>query len=203
MVFRRILSGRGANWRRPVGFVLAGAIAGVGFFGIPSAAFADGTTAVPDIEIVKSQDGQPPFDANDDPGNDSGPDNDRVRTNDLVTYNVSMVINDGGASSQTTFQNTLATFTPLPLGFIWNSLPVDCSGPGSSLTGDGVTTPSVLVCDFGPKTAGTTWTLAPAVKVLRGVAAGTQLIPSATLSATDMVRTDTDVVDDELRVTAT
>lgn len=80
---------------------------------------------------------------------------------------------------------------PLALGFKWDSLPVDCSGPGSSLTGDGVTTPSVLVCDFGAKATGTTWNFKPAIKVLRTAVSGTPLAPSATLTATGMVRTGT------------
>ena len=47
-----------------------------------------------------------------------------VRTSDLGTYSVTMSINDRTAPSQTTFQNTKATFVPLPLGFKW----VSCCG---------------------------------------------------------------------------
>lgn len=122
-----------------VGFVLACAVAGAGVLAAPAPAVADGVTATPQIVIQETQDGQPVFDQTAGPGNDTGPNNAVVRTTDLVTYSVTMSINDPTAPSQTTFQGTKATFAPLPLGFIWNSLPLDCSGPGSSLTGDGET----------------------------------------------------------------
>ncbi|MGO4653079.1 SdrD B-like domain-containing protein, partial [Arthrobacter sp. 2RAF22] len=155
----------------------------------PSPALADGSTAVPQIVLQETQDGQPVFDPTAGPGNDTGPNNAVVRTSDLVTYSVTMSINDPTAPTQTTFQNTKATFAPLALGFKWDSLPLDCSGPGSAITGDGVSTPSVLVCNFGAKTSGTTWNFKPAIKVLRTAASGTPLAPSATLSADALVKT--------------
>ena len=127
--------------------------------GTPALAAAPNTTATPAIAITKTADGQSPFDATAGPGNDTGANNGVVRANQLITYQVAMSLNDPTAPSQTTFQDTTATFDPLPLGFAWDSIPVECTGPNTSLTGDGVTTPSVLVCDFGAKTTGTTWTM--------------------------------------------
>jgi uncharacterized repeat protein (TIGR01451 family) len=188
---RGLFSGLGAPWRRPAGFVLAVAVVGLTLLGAPSAAVADGTTATPQIVIQETQDGQPIYDPTAGPGNDTGGNNGVVRTNDLVTYSATMSINDPTAPTQTTFQHATATFAPLPLGFVWNSLPLDCSGANSKLSGDGVTTPSVLVCDFGAKTTGTTWNFKPAIKVLRTASSATPLAPTATLSATGMVKTAT------------
>jgi uncharacterized repeat protein (TIGR01451 family) len=191
VVVRALFGGLRAPWRRPVGFVLAMAVVGLTLLGAPSAAVADGTTATPSITITETADGQPAFDATAGPGNDTGPNNGVVRTNQLITYNMAMSINDPTAPSQTTFQDTTATFAPLPLGFVWNSIPLECSGPNTKLTGNGVTTPSVLVCDFGAKTTGTTWTMTPSILALRTAVSGTTVAPTATLSATGMVKTAT------------
>ena len=174
-------------WVMGLAVVLSGA-AVVGS-GTPAFAAAPNATATPAIAITKTADGQPPFDATAGPGNDTGPSNDVVRANQLITYQVAMSLNDPTAPSQTTFQDTTATFDPLPLGFVWDSIPIDCSGPNTSLTGDGITTPSVLVCDFGAKTTGTTWTTSPAIRALRTAIPGTTVTPTATLSATGMVKT--------------
>ncbi|MDQ0031067.1 DUF7507 domain-containing protein [Arthrobacter bambusae] len=155
----------------------------------PAFAATPNATATPAISITKTADGQPPFDAAAGPGNDTGANNNVVRSNQLITYQVAMSLNDPTSPSQTTFQDTTATFAPLPLGFVWDSIPIECTGPNTSLTGDGVTTPSVLVCDFGDKSTGTTWTTNPAIRALRTAVSGTTVAPTAVLSATGMVKT--------------
>ena len=64
-------------------------------------------------------DGTPGFDATDGPGLDSGPANSIVRTNDNITYQVEISVNDA--------PGTNVTFTlPLPRGVELSAVPPYC-----------------------------------------------------------------------------
>ena len=85
-----------------------------------------------------------PFDANDNPGNDSGPDNTIIRTNDVIAYRFEVAVQDGDAT------NIVLNVSVSP-GLRLN-LPAFCrtSGvtPVSSITGDPASGYS-LVCNVG------------------------------------------------------
>ncbi|UOQ60847.1 hypothetical protein MUN76_02360 [Leucobacter rhizosphaerae] len=99
---------------------------------IPFAA-GDGTLSV----VLTQQTGTEPFQDNDDAGNDSGPDNDIVRTNDSVTYNVSVRFEGS--------EHTAPTITfDLPQGEELVSLPPFCL-PGSSVTPASLPAPPIPV----------------------------------------------------------
>ncbi|PRI10497.1 SdrD B-like domain-containing protein [Leucobacter massiliensis] len=112
---------------------------------------------------VAQQTGTGPFQDNDDAGNDSGPDNTIVRTNDTVSYNVGIRY-EGEDQTQPRIGFTL------PQGQELVSLPPFCL-PGSTVTPETIPAPAV------PLTA-TSWTELPSQTVtclLEDQAAGTSL----------------------------
>ena len=124
------------------------------------AAFA----ADPTLTVTLSQTtGTAPFSANDDPGNDSGPGNDIVRTNDTVGYKVGVRYEGEDQTNPTiSFQ--------LPQGQELQSLPPFCL-PGSSVV------PASLPAPANPVTS-TSWVALPQQTVTCRVAdqtAGTSL----------------------------
>ncbi|MEM7113811.1 MAG: GEVED domain-containing protein [Chloroflexota bacterium] len=78
------------------------------------------------------------------PGCDFSDTDNVVRTNDGVIYTFSYSLNDGS--------DNVVLDSTLPLGMVWDVLPGFCNPATSSITGDGVSTPSVLVCDRGTQT---------------------------------------------------
>lgn len=78
------------------------------------------------------------------PGCDFSDMDNLVRTHDGVIYTFSYSLND--VSDNVVLDSTL------PLGMVWDVLPGFCDPATSSITGDGITSPSVLVCDRGTRT---------------------------------------------------
>ncbi|QIM17625.1 hypothetical protein G7066_00895 [Leucobacter coleopterorum] len=119
--------------------VLAGLVA-------PTAGQAADPELAYQIAIGSVQTGSGNFDADDGPGNDSGPDNNIVRSFDVVTYELEASVNSTtGATGTAT--NAVFTFA-LPDGMTWNTLPGTClttTTPASSISTDGKT----AVCNIG------------------------------------------------------
>lgn len=110
---------------------------------VPSPAIAAGET----FEVLLTQeDGTPVWDADDNPGNDSGPTNGVVRTNDNLKYTVEVRV-ENGTSTNTTVELTY------PQGVEAIGIPPFC-GAGSTLT------PATLPPPVVPVTA-TSWTSLP------------------------------------------
>ncbi|WP_285663567.1 SdrD B-like domain-containing protein [Actinorhabdospora filicis] len=86
-----------------------------------------------------SKDGSAPFGATDQPGDDSGPSNGIVRTNDIITYDVNVNV-VGGTAENETFTLTA------PEGTEWLQLPTECTGGGSRING------RQLICNLGSLT---------------------------------------------------
>ena len=154
--------------------------------------WADASTTVPGIKITKLFDGTVPFDSNDLSGNDSSGNNNRVRAGQLVSYRFDFSINDPLASTPTPYQNISFTTTPLTLGYTWDKLPLFCSGVGSAITGDGITTPSVLICNSGTHSTGDAWSITANVRALPTLVDGSTFVFDATVKADTVPNTDKD-----------
>ncbi|QIK63714.1 hypothetical protein G7068_11340 [Leucobacter viscericola] len=143
--------------------------------------------------ITRVYTGTDPFDGEDSRGQDTGPDNDRVRVQDSIGYSVEAGINNPGSQGgQTKYQHLTVTFDPLPLGFRWQGLPGGCLTSEdfrSALTGDGRTEPSVLTCDLGHRESGSTYGFTPVLSVLGTVAEGTSVAPTARVTAEGVAET--------------
>ena len=125
----------------------------------PAVAADDASLAV----TISQQTGTEPFQDNDEPGNDSGPSNDIVRTNDTVTYNLG-VRYEGADQTAPTVRFTV------PRGQELVSLPPFCVD-GSSVTPESIPGPAVPL-------TGTSWESLPqqdVTCVLDGEAMGTSL----------------------------
>ncbi len=145
--------------------------------------------------VLSVVDGTPSFDATDGPGLDSGPANGIVRTNDNLTYQVEISVNDA--------PGTNVTFTlPMPQGVELSAVPPYCQA-GSSLTPPTLPGPAVpatltswttlptqtLVCNVGDRTAFSTFTYPVVAKVRSEVPNGTNLDPPTASSISDDVST--------------
>ncbi len=106
---------------------------------LPAQAFA--TTVSVDFSRAT---GVGPFDANDDPGNDSGTGNAIIRTNDIISYKFEVLVQNGDATNVTM---QLSVSPGLEL-----SLPAFCRetgvSPASAITGDSASGYSIL-CNVG------------------------------------------------------
>ncbi|MFC4223750.1 DUF7507 domain-containing protein [Lysinibacter cavernae] len=129
---------------------------------IPSVAQAADPELAYDLAIGSVTTGSGNFDADDGPGNDSGPTNNIVRSFDSVTYELDASVNTTvgatGVASNSTF-----TFT-LPVGMTWNTLPGTCLAtgtPASSISSDGRT----AVCNIGDIPIGSARTIALSASV--------------------------------------
>ncbi len=116
-------------------------------------------------------------------GNDACTTDNVVRTNDTYIYRFNYKIGAGFAESNITFTSVLPLVGGKKIA-IWDSVPAQCSGPGSNISTDG----STLVCNIGgqDQTAGgdlTAAVLAPAKVTIFG-ANGTQNVATTT-STTD------------------
>lgn len=118
----------------------------------------------PQLTVVS--DGTAVFDANNDPGNDSGPNNGIVRTNDTVQYRLEFDY-DGPTTEP------YATST-LPAGMEWLAAPPQCTGTGTapnptgiydSITGAPGGDRRVLVCQKPTATEPGTESISPVAKV--------------------------------------
>ncbi len=78
------------------------------------------------FSAIVASDGTPSFDADDIPGNDSGPNNGIIRSHDIVTFNVDFSTDSGGATNPT----IKAT---LPDGLVWDVLPAVGTGANSGI----------------------------------------------------------------------
>jgi uncharacterized repeat protein (TIGR01451 family) len=154
-------------------------------------AFADATTTTPGITIVKLFDGSAPFDAAAGNGNDTGNANDIVRAGQVTAYKFDLSLNDPNAGTPTPYTNFKFVSDPLPLGFRWQSLPLLCAGAGSAITGDGITTQSILTCNTGTKNTGDVFSVQAAVFTLPTVVNNTVLSFGATASVTGSTNTAT------------
>lgn len=183
---------RGSLQRRGVasGFAMRFAFSTVlvlllGVFLPPATAAQAVETTSGSIKRVYS--GTTPFDNEDTRGQDTSPDNDRVRVQDSIGYEVEAGINNPGSQgSQSQYQHLTVTFDPLPLGFRWQELPSGCltsEDYRSALTGDGRTEPSILTCDLGHRESGSTYGFTPVLSVLGNVAEGTHIAPTARVTA--------------------
>jgi uncharacterized repeat protein (TIGR01451 family) len=147
------------------------------------------TSTVPGITISKLFDGTAPFDAAAGTGNDTIGNNDIVRAGQGTGYKFDLSLNDPNAGTPTPYNNYTFTTNPLPLGFRWQNLPLVCSGPGSALTGDGVTTQQVMVCNMGTKNTGDVFTLNATVFTLPTVINNTTHAVGATVSVSGTTNT--------------
>ncbi len=146
------------------------------------------------VSVLLSQvDGTPAWDSDDNPGNDSGPANGVVRTNDDIEYTIEIRVEDGIAS------NTAFTFR-YPQGVEAEGIPPYC-GPRSTLTPETLLPPAVpvtatswttlptqtLICDVGTRNPGSTLVYPIAGKVRPEVPQGTALGPVSAEVTTDDV----------------
>lgn len=158
---------------------------------VAAAAEDEGTLNV----TLTQKTGTGPFDADDAPGHDSSADNDVVRTNDTVTYNVGVRF-EGADQTKPTI-----TFT-LPKGEELVSLPPFCKA-GSSVTPSSLPDPVVPVtltswqtlptqtvtCVVEDQTQGTSLDYAFLSKVRPEVPDGTSLGPVSVSATSDQVTT--------------
>ena len=106
---------------------------------------APAQAAITVTSAVVSADGTGPFDANNNPGNDSGPTNGVVRTQDSVLYTINYNASDAS--------NSVITAT-LPAGMRWDPTATAasvCNGPGGGSLNAART---VLTCNRQPASAG-------------------------------------------------
>ncbi len=164
-----------------------------GFAGLSvSAAQAGVNETFPKVLIVKTEDGQAPFDATAGPGNDTGNNNGEVRAGQLTKYKLNFSVTDSTVTTDPGENRNNVTFTSdeLPLGVVWDKRPSTCLVPGSSISGDGIATPSVLLCNMGTWTTGSAWVVTANVRALPSAEDGTKFVVSGTLTATDVPRSD-------------
>ncbi len=152
----------------------------------PASAAGETVTA-----LLSQVDGTPTWDADDNAGNDSGPNNGIVRTNDNIEYTVEVRVEDGVAT------NTTFTFT-FPQGIEVEGVPPFC-GPSSTLTPATLPAPIVpvtttswttlptqtLSCNVGTRNPGSTLGYPIAGKVRPEVPHGTTLGPVSAQVTTD------------------
>ena len=92
------------------------------------------------ISTLSVQDGTPGFDSSSGAGLDSGNSNGIIRTQDEIQYSWNYSINGPFPAN-----NVTITLDSLPLGVSWDSLPLECTGPGSAITNNG----RDLTCNLG------------------------------------------------------
>jgi len=174
-----------------VGGIIAPPILGAGGASPAFAAPGDGTLNV----LLSQTTGTPDFNADDAPGHDSSADNDIVRTNDTVTYTVSIRYE---GEDQT---NPAISFT-LPQGEELVQLPPFCL-PGSSVTPGSIGAPVIPVtstsyqslpaqsvtCVVDDQTQGTSLDYDFIAKVRPEVPNGTVLGPITASAVSDQVTT--------------
>lgn len=161
-----------ARARRRVARLLGGATA-VALLLVPVAT----ARAAQSIDVVVTQaTGTAPFDASAGAGNDTTATDDVVRSNDTVTYQIQLNVNDTEAGSSTARDVTVQQ--TLPAGMRWPRLPATCltSGvtPVSSISPDGQT----ITCNIGDIPTGVARTLALSAGVTE-MDNGTVLTPGA------------------------
>jgi uncharacterized repeat protein (TIGR01451 family) len=123
--------------------------------------------------------GVAPFDANNNPGNDSGENNEYVRTSDFIEYDFNYNVLDDDAEN-IKFVSTLPKAGDGTLYMDWVRLPPQCSGTGSVISADKQT----LTCVLSKVTAGTTSSVIPKARVRGSTPNGTVLKPSVTMTST-------------------
>jgi hypothetical protein len=153
--------------------------------------YADASTTIPGITISKLFDGVAPFDAVAGNGNDTGSNNDIVRAGQIAAFKFTLSLNDPLAGTPTPYNNFTFTSSPLPIGFRWQSIPLLCTGPGSSITGNGTTIPSVLTCNTGTKNTGDVFVVNASVFTMPTVINNTTLIFSANTTVSGSANTST------------
>ncbi len=92
------------------------------------------------ISTLNVQDGTPSFDNSSGPGLDTGDRNGIIRTQDQIQYSWNYSINGPFPAN-----NVTITLDSLPPGVSWESLPLECTGPGSAITNNG----RELTCNIG------------------------------------------------------
>jgi SdrD B-like domain len=112
---------------------------------VPSAR-ASGTASFANT-VTLTSDGAAPFDANDNRGNDSSPNNAIIRVGDTALFRMNISLNDPGVAVKTLYKGLKIDLGPLPLGFDFADIPIDTGLP-CVITGDGLTTPQSAVCDL-------------------------------------------------------
>ncbi len=132
---------------RPKGGALRGAVIGRALLALAGlcALASPAQAAITITSAVVSADGSGPFDADNNPGNDSGPANGVVRSQDTVLYTI------GYNASDTS--NSVITAT-LPAGMRWDPTATAasvCNGPGGGSLNAART---VLTCNRQPASAG-------------------------------------------------
>lgn len=147
-----------------------------------------------DLELTISQaTGTAPFSDDDEAGNDSGPDNDIVRTNDTIAFTLGVRFEGADQS------NPVVNFT-VPQGQELVSLPPFCQ-PGSSVTPPSLPPPAVpltqdswedlpqqhVVCALRDETAGTALNYPFVTKVRSEVPHGTVMDPMVFTVSSDQV----------------
>lgn len=179
---------------RPKGGALRGAVIGRALLALAGlcALVSPAQAAITITSAVVSADGSGPFDADNSPGNDSGPANGVVRSQDTVLYTINY-----NASNTS---NSVITAT-LPAGMRWDATATAatvCNGPGGGSLNAART---VLTCNRQPASAGVesfqvlSWVgnVANGASVALTAASGASsaISPSVTVSATP--KTDTRV----------
>ena len=72
------------------------------------------------------------------------PANDVIKSGDQACYRITVAYNDLGEGPAA--QNPVLTLPFAETGIVWEEIPANCATPPSVLNGDGLTTPSELVC---------------------------------------------------------
>lgn len=139
-----------------------------------SLALAPAQAAITSFNIASFQDGTPNFDANNNPGNDAGPNNGIVRTLDTITYDVTYT-SDAQTVPNPPNPNTVITLT-LSAGLEWLTTQSSC--PTGTVSPDRRT----FTCPLGNVPPSTTARLQPIARVRGDVANGTTVSATGNIS---------------------
>jgi uncharacterized repeat protein (TIGR01451 family) len=135
---------------------------------------------VPTAPGSLSTTGKGPFDANNNPGNDSSATNEFVRTNDTVKYEFNYNVL-AEAANQLTVTSTLPTGPSGSIVMEWLTVPPQCTGSGSNISANKQT----LTCNLETQALGSTGSIVPEARVLGSAPNGTPLQPRVTISASN------------------
>ncbi len=125
------------------------------------------------ISTLSVQDGTPSFDSSSGPGLDTDNSNGIVRTQDQIQYSWNYSINGPFPAN-----NVTITLDSLPQGARWDSLPLECTGPGSAISNNG----RDLSCNLGNFVNNISQNFIATAQVEGTLANGDQIQTRATIS---------------------
>lgn len=117
---------------------------------ITAAVETDGGIVAPLNNINDGVNGRNVCPQNPSPGCDFASDDGIVRTHDRVRYTFTYQINNVDGTE--VYGGDVFITSTLPIGMAWNIVPGFCQQPPSRISGDGVRTPSSMLCQLDPST---------------------------------------------------